>query len=140
MNTGKLELSENPFNIAKNQEFELIRGISTNNFCHAQQILSIKQPPSPHPPCQVLKLRLIKICKMQPPDLLFLFVFISFYVSSYHFSKTFRTSFNNIRKNNTNFSFSMDSLRFPHPLNSRNPLSVTKVFCQCSLYHMTLKI
>ena len=105
MNTGKLKLSENPFNIAKNQEFELIKGMSTNKFCHAQRILSIKQPPSPHPSCQVLKVRLIKICKIQPPDLLFLFLFISIYVSSYHFSKTFRTSFNNIRKKHELFFF-----------------------------------
>ena len=143
MNTVKLKPSENPFNIAKSREFELIKGMPMNNFCHAQRICPLSNPPPlPHPLCQVLKVLLIKICKIQSPDLLFLFVFISFCVSSYYFSKTFRTSFNNIRKNIfiTNFSFSMDSLRSPHPLNSRNPLNVTKVFCQCSLSHMTLKI
>ena len=40
---------------------------------------------------QVLKVLLMKICKIQPPDI---FVFIS----RYHFSKIFRTSFNNIWK------------------------------------------
>ena len=38
----------------------------------------------------------------------------------------------------TNFPFLTDSLKPqpPHPLNSQNPLSLTKVFCQCSLtYH-----
>ena len=38
----------------------------------------------------------------------------------------------------TNFPFLTDSLKPqpPHPLNSQSPLSLTKVFCQCSLtYH-----
>ena len=30
----------------------------------------------------------------KPPDLLFLVIFISFYISRYHFSQIFRTSFN----------------------------------------------
>ena len=34
---------------------------------------------------QVLKVLLIKLCKIQPPNLLFLVVFISFYISRYHF-------------------------------------------------------
>ena len=42
---------------------------------------------------QALKVLLIKICKIQSLDLLFLFVFISFYISWYHFSQVFRTSF-----------------------------------------------
>ena len=42
---------------------------------------------------QVLKVLLIKICKIQSLDLLFLVVFISFYISRYHFSQVFRTSF-----------------------------------------------
>ena len=61
---------------------------------------------------QVLNV-LIKICKLQPPNLLFLFVFISFYVNRYHFSKIFRTSFKNIWKRYfcifvTNFPFLTD--------------------------------
>ena len=47
---------------------------------------------------QVFKVRLIKIFKIEPPDLLFLVVFISFYISRYHFSQIFRTSFRIIRK------------------------------------------
>ena len=43
---------------------------------------------------QVLKVLLIKICKIQSLDLLFLVVFISFYISRYLFSQVFRTSFN----------------------------------------------
>ena len=39
---------------------------------------------------QVLKVLLIKICKIQSLDLLFLVVFISFYISRYHFSQVFR--------------------------------------------------
>ena len=81
-----------------------------NRFC-----LFSKTPPPPHPlfltdnitmdrmptkikwkvhtffyiVCQVLKVLLIKICKMQPADLLFLFVFISFYISRYSFFTNF---------------------------------------------------
>ena len=44
---------------------------------------------------KVLKVLLIKICKIQPPYLSFLFVFISSYISRYHFSQT---SFKNIWK------------------------------------------
>ena len=56
---------------------------------------------------QVLKVLLIKICKIQSLDLLFLVVFISFYISRYHFSQVFRTSFNIIWKKIfvTNFFF-----------------------------------
>ena len=43
---------------------------------------------------QVLKVLLIKICKLQSLDPLFLVGFISFYISRYHFSQVFRTSFN----------------------------------------------
>ena len=34
-----------------------------------------------------------KNCKIQAPDILFFVVFISFYISRYHFSQIFRTSF-----------------------------------------------
>ena len=43
---------------------------------------------------QVLKVFLGKICKIKPPDLLLLIVFISFYISRYNFLQIFRTSFN----------------------------------------------
>ena len=83
---------------------------------------------------------LIKICKTQSLDLLFLTVFISFYISRHHFSQVFRTSFNIIWKKDfrLKFSFFNRLTQTPtlHPLSSQNPLSVTKVFCQCSLtYH-----
>ena len=70
---------------------------------------------------QVLKVRLIKICKIEPPDILFLVVFITFYISRYHFSQIFRThSVLSVKKILvTNF----------------NPLSVMKFFCRCSLRH-----
>ena len=47
---------------------------------------------------QILKVILKKVFKVRPPDLLFLFVFISFFISRYHFSQIFRTSFKNIWK------------------------------------------
>ena len=79
----------------------------------------------------------INIFKIQPPDLLFLVVFISFYISRYHFPQFFRTSFNITWKKNfvRNFTFLADSLHlpFPHPFNGQNPLYVTKVSCWCSL-------
>ena len=58
---------------------------------------------------QVLKVILVKTWKIQPPDLLFLVVFIrrSFYISRYHFSKIFRTSFNIIWKIDFQHEFSI---------------------------------
>ena len=87
---------------------------------------------------QGLKVLLIKICKIQPPGLLFLFVFISFYISRYPFSQIFRTLFNNIWKkyfHHKFFFFNGFAQILPPttPLNSQNLLSMTKVFCWCSL-------
>ena len=84
---------------------------------------------------QVLKVCLIKIFKIEPPDLLFPVAFISFYIIRYHFSQIFRTSFNIISKKDFRhkFSFLTDSLKPPHPFNGQNPLSVTKVFWRCSI-------
>ena len=48
---------------------------------------------------QVLQVILIKICKIQTPDLLLLVIFISFYISRYLLSPIFRTSFNILWKN-----------------------------------------
>ena len=42
---------------------------------------------------QVLKVLLIKNREIQQADVLFLVVFISFYISRYHFSQIFRTSY-----------------------------------------------
>ena len=47
---------------------------------------------------QVLTVLLIKTCKIQSLDLLFFVVFISFYISRYHFSQVFRTCYNIIWK------------------------------------------
>ena len=81
------------------------------------------------------------ICKIEPPYLLFLIVFFSFYISRYHFSQIFRASFCIICKKDFchKFSFLMDSLKPqpspppppPYPINSQNSLTVMKVFCQC---------
>ena len=71
----------------------------------------------------------------------FLFlVFISFCISRYYFSQVFRTSFNIMLKKDSCHKFSFfnrfTQINTPYPLNSQNPLSVTKVFCECSLtYH-----
>ena len=78
----------------------MLFGLSTNNFHHAQQILSVKQKKKKNSPVlkrqnqdgcninqnqlknthlfhivfEVLKVLLIKICQMQPLDILFLVV------------------------------------------------------------------
>ena len=67
---------------------------------------------------QVFKVILVKTWKMQRPDLLFLVVFIrrSFYISRYHFSKIFRTSFNIIWKIDFQHEFSIfEKLTNPLP-------------------------
>ena len=65
---------------------------------------------------QVLKVLFIKICKIQSLDLLFLVVFISFYISRYHFSQVFRTSFNIIWKKDFRHKFSFfNGFTQPHP-------------------------
>ena len=53
-----------------------------------------------------MEVLLIKICKIQPLDLLFIVVFISFYISRYHFSQIFKTSFSIIWKKDFCFKFS----------------------------------
>ena len=86
---------------------------------------------------QFSKLLLIKVCKIQSLDLLFLVVFISFYISRYHFLPVFRTSFNIIWKKDFRYKFFFLSGFTqtppppppPHPRNnSQNPLSVIKDF------------
>ena len=90
---------------------------------------------------QVLKVRFKNICKIEPPDLLLLVPFISFYISRYHFSQNFRNSFRIIRKKRfssqiffyNGFTQTPPPPTHTHPLNGQNPLSVTNVFCRCSL-------
>ena len=97
---------------------------------------------------QDLKVLLIKICIIQSLDLLFLVVFISCYISWYHFSHVFRTLFNIIylkKRLSSQISFFNGFTQPPppsstlsHPLNSQSSLSITKVFCQCSLTNCSL--
>ena len=65
---------------------------------------------------QVLKVPSTKISKIEPPDLLFIVVFINFYISRYHFLQIFRTSFNIILKTFSSriflFYFRMQNLTF----------------------------
>ena len=94
---------------------------------------------------KVLKVLLIKICKIEPPDLLFIVVFISFYISFisadiiFHKFLELHSTLSGKKILVTNFLFLTDSLpRYPSPtpphlFKSQNPLSVTKVFCRCSL-------
>ena len=71
----------------------------------------------------VLEVFLTKICKIQPLDLLFI-VFTSFYISKYHFSHIFKTSFSIIWKKYFchKFSFFNRFTQTPQPLNCQNPL------------------
>ena len=87
---------------------------------------------------------LTKICKMRATRS---FISCCFYysISRYHFSQIFRTSFNFICKKDFRLEFSIERIHStplppPHPLtplpplfNDQNLLSVTKVFCRCSL-------
>ena len=65
---------------------------------------------------------------------LFLVAFISFYISRYHFSQFFRTSFNiNWKKDFLQkFSFFNGFTQAPPTPDGQNPLCVTNVFCRCS--------
>ena len=83
---------------------------------------------------QVLNIHLIKICKIEPPDLLFLVVFTSFYVSRYIIFHKFSElhSILSVKKIFvTDFLFN-GFTQNPHPLNGQNLLSVTKFCCRCS--------
>ena len=78
-----------------------------------------------------------KNLKIKPLDLLFLGAFISFYIQHadnnfYKFLELHSTLYEK-KIFVANFPFLTNSLKHPHPLNSQNPLSVTKVFCRCSL-------
>ena len=79
---------------------------------------------------QVLKVCVLKRFVVQSHQVLFLVVFISFYISRYHFSHIFRTSFSIIGKKDFRhkFSFLADSLKHPHPLNDQNLLKSSQKF------------
>ena len=81
---------------------------------------------------QVLKIHLTKICKIEPPDLLFLVVFISFYISRYIIFHKF-LELHSILSVKKIFATIFFFNGFTHPLLGQNPLNVTKVFCRCSL-------
>ena len=91
---------------------------------------------------EFLKVLLLIIFKMEPLDFLFLFVLcqishqqISFFTDFQSFKKFYLEKQIFVK----NLPFLTDSLSpslppFPrHPLNGQNLLSVTKVFCRCSL-------
>ena len=81
---------------------------------------------------QVLK---VLFCKIIHQIFYLLLFYISFHISRHHFSfHSFSTSFNIIWKKDFCHKFSFfNGFTQPHLLNSQNPLSMTKVFCQCSL-------
>ena len=84
---------------------------------------------------QVLEVLLIKICKIQPLDLLFLFVYSSFYINRYHFSQTFKTSFSIIWNKDFyhKFSFFNRVTQTPQPLKRPKSAKHDKWFL--SMFH-----
>ena len=79
---------------------------------------------------QVLKVLLINISKIKPPDLLILVAFISFYMRRYQSLELYST-LSEKKISVTDFPFLTDSLNHPQPhsLNGQNnPLNMTKVF------------
>ena len=80
------------------------------------------------------KVFLLTVYKIQPPDLLFL-VFISFNIRRYNFFCKFLELHSTMSDKKifvTNVPFLTDSLKplplHPHPLNSQNLVSITKLF------------
>ena len=77
---------------------------------------------------QLLKVLLLKICKIEPPDLLFLVV-LHQQIPRYYFPQIFRTSFNMICKKDFRHKFSFfNGFTQPLPtnhLNSQNLLSMS---------------
>ena len=117
----------------------------TNNFHHALSVLFVKLflmdnikmdkklTKRFYIVFQVLKVLLLKICKMQLLDLLFGLFLWAFTSADIVFHKF---SFNIIWKKCSRLKFSFVN-RFTqaptqlHPFNSQNLLSETKVFCEC---------
>ena len=85
-------------------------------------------PFSHHIIFQVLKVLLIKICKIEPPGPLFIVVFISFYNIIFHKFLELHSTLSEKKIFITNFPLLTDSLKPPNPLNGQKSLSMTKVF------------
>ena len=68
--------------------------------------------------------------------------YVRFYISRYDFSLVFRGLYNITWKKFFlhEFSFFNWFTQTPHLLNSQNPLSVTKVFCRCTLSTIILQL
>ena len=84
---------------------------------------------------QVLQVILINICRISHQIFYFLLFYVSFYISRHIFYKLLElhSSLSVKKIFVTNLSFLTDSPKPLHPPNSQNLLSMTKVFCQCSL-------
>ena len=76
-----------------------------------------------------------KKCKTRYQFCYFLLFYISFYIKQISFLQLFRTLFYIFWKSNSHYEFSFVNVftQSSNPLNDQNPLSVTKLFCRCSL-------
>ena len=85
---------------------------------------------------QVLKVLLIKICEIQPPDLFLLLFLLAFTSTDIIFHKCLELHSTLSEKNAfvTSFSFLTNSLNpHFHPVKGQNLLSMAKVFCWFSV-------
>ena len=81
-----------------------------------------------------------KNCQIQSVDLLFLVVFTSFYISKFLELQSTLSEKTKKKIFIEKFPFLTDLLK-PSPLQPQNLVSLTKVFCQCSLtYHGFLRL
>ena len=87
---------------------------------------------------QVLKVLLIKICKIEPPDLFFLLLFLLAFTSAdiifRKYLELHSTLLSEKKYLRQKFSFSNGFTNYhtPQSLNGQNPLSVTKDFFDAS--------
>ena len=79
-----------------------------------------------------INILLTKNCKMQPPDILFLFVLLAFTLAGIIFHKKLQSKISEKIFSSQIFLFN-GFAQTPYPLNGQNLLSVTKVFCWCFL-------
>ena len=82
---------------------------------------------------QVLEVLFIKICKIQPLDLLFIVVFNSFCISKQISFSQLHSGLSAKKIFCHEFSLFNRFMQTPTPLNSQNLLSMTNFFCQCSI-------